>query len=409
MYLDDGILAVKGRDMALEESARVRHELECAGFVINAEKSHWEPSNVMEWLGFRIDLCEGEFKVPDRKLAKLKLQLHEVESAQSVPARSLASLVGRIMSMSLALGPVTRLMTRSMYALLNSKAAWCQRLVLTPEAAAELNFWLKEVTKFNGQGIWPRPSAVRVVYSDASSTGYGGYTVEHGNLVAVGQWSAEDSKQSSTWRELRAVRLVLESFQSKLENERIRWFTDSQNVVKIVQHGSRVPALQAEALAIFSVCMVNHIHIEPEWIPREQNELADYCSRIIDYDDWRLNPTIFEWLDKLWGPHTVDRFADHTNTQVPRFNSRFWVPGSEAVDSFTCDWGIENNWWCPPICLVPRVVRHAQKTRARGTLVIPQWPSAPFWPLLFPNGSDPADFVTEWVELPNSEALFLPG
>ena len=29
--------------------------------------------------------------------------------------------------------------------------------------------------------IWPRPLAVRVLYSNASSTGYGRYVIEHGN------------------------------------------------------------------------------------------------------------------------------------------------------------------------------------------------------------------------------------
>ena len=111
----------------------------------------------------------------------------------------------------------------------------------------------------------------------------------------------------------------------------------------------------------------------------------------------------------LWGPHTIDRFADHLNAHTQRFNSRFWVPGSEAVDTFTCDWSEENNWWCPPVYLIPRVIRHAQLTKARGTLIVPQWPSAPYWPLLFPNGSDPADFITAWLELPCSEKLFLPG
>ena len=65
-------------------------------------------------------------------------------------ALCLASLIGKIMSMALALGPVTRLMTRSLYAVLNSKAAWCQRLVLTSEALVELNFWIHEITDFNG-------------------------------------------------------------------------------------------------------------------------------------------------------------------------------------------------------------------------------------------------------------------
>ena len=157
------------------------------------------------------------------------------------------------------------------------------------------------------------------------------------------------------------------------------------------------------------MCVKNHIHIEPEWIPREQNELADYYSRLVDFDDYRLNPAIFRWLDSLWGPHSIDRFANPHNTQIKRFNSRFWTPGSEAIDAYTCNWEGENNWWFPPVCLVPRVIRHAQNTKASGTLIIPQWLSAPFWPLLFPNGSDPAEFVLAWLELPTTAELVLPG
>ena len=126
-----------------------------------------------------------------------------------------------------------------------------------------MKFWLNEISKFNGQHIWPKPSAVRVVYSDASATGYGGYTVKHGTMVATGQWSMVDALQSSTWRELRAVRQVLESFQTKLENERVRWFTDNQNVVRIVQYGSRQPALQVEALKSFAVCVSHQAGMDP--------------------------------------------------------------------------------------------------------------------------------------------------
>ena len=59
--------------------------------------------------------------------------------------------------------------------------------------------------------------------------------------------------------------------------------------------------------------------------------------------------------------------------------------------------------------LVPRVVRHAQNTKANGTLIIPQWLSSPFWPLLFPDGFTPADFVGGVIELPNSDTLILSG
>ena len=117
--------------------------------------------------------------------------------------------------MSLALGPVTQLVTQNFYTVRNRTLAWCHRLTLSEEASQVIN----EITKFNGRHIWPKPSGVRVMYSDASATGYGGYMVERGSLITNGQWSLEEAKQSSTWRELRAVRMVLESFQSKLKHE----------------------------------------------------------------------------------------------------------------------------------------------------------------------------------------------
>lgn len=95
-----------------------------------------------------------------------------------------------------------------------------------------------------------------MVYSHASATGYGGHIVEHDNLIANGIWSNDKAAQSSTWRELQVVKVVLESFQTKLRNARVHWCTDNQNVVKIVQHGSSKPALQARALASFHCVLV---------------------------------------------------------------------------------------------------------------------------------------------------------
>ena len=50
----------------------------------------------------------------------------------------------------------------------------------------------------------------------------------------------------------RAVRMVLESLVGKSRNHRVHWFTDNQNVVKIITTGSKISFLQKEALAIFS-------------------------------------------------------------------------------------------------------------------------------------------------------------
>ena len=108
---------------------------------------------------------------------------------------------------------------------------------------------------------------------------------------------------------------------------------------------------------MFKACVANNIRLEPECVPKEKNQLADYFSRIIDYDDWYIDQKVYKWLDIKWGPHMVDRFATCYSAQVERFNSRYACPGSEAVDAFTVDWSKENNWWCPPLMLVPRVLQ----------------------------------------------------
>jgi len=108
-----------------------------------------------------INLSKDEFSIPVEKINALKAQLLEIKSIDYVPARCLASIVGKISLMSLGLGPVTRLMTQSLYATLNKKLSWCQRLKVPTEALVE--FWFDRLVEFNGQDIWPKPSAVRVV------------------------------------------------------------------------------------------------------------------------------------------------------------------------------------------------------------------------------------------------------
>ena len=408
VYLDDGLGVASNEQQALEASQLVRDTLTKAGFVAHPEKSQWIPTQRLVWLGFVIDMAVGQIEVPEDKLLATKELAAKILSIPQIPARLLARLVGKIISLGLAIGPVSRFMTRSLYALLESRAAWCDHLILSTEARTELEFWDNCLARYKAQPIWRAPSAVRVVYSDASETGYGGYTVEHGPHIAHGQWSITEMQQSSTWRELAAVLRVLGAIVGKLSNMRVRWFTDNQNVAHILKVGSKQQHLQTMALEVFFLTIQNHIHLEPEWIPRELNTQADYLSRIIDYDDWQLNHRVFSDLDRLWGPHTVDRFASNDNTQIERFNSRCWCPGTEAVDAFTVHWAGENNWLCPPITLVARVIRHAQVCQAEGTLIVPAWPSASFWPLLCPEGQCFASFVLQALELPSMHQLFVP-
>ena len=92
------------------------------------------------------------------------------------------------------------------------------------------------------------------------------------------------------------------------------------------------------AIKIFQCCaenqLENQISLDIQWIPRSDLERADYISRIVDIDDWQITNSCFEYIDKLWGPHTVDCFANYYNNKVEKFFSRFWNPNSSGRDFF---------------------------------------------------------------------------
>jgi hypothetical protein len=360
-------------------------------------------------LGFIIDLGEGNFRVPEEKLESLKESIKWAYSQPKVPVRCLASIVGKIISMTLAIGNVALLRSRALYSVINSRYSWNDHIALPQNAREELKFWFKNVESFNGKPIWFSPGATRIVYSDASDSGYGGYMVELGPSVAHGLWSEAEASLSSTWRELKAVYLVLQSFAQKLAGHRVKWFTDNQGVMYIIQSGSKKEHLQEGALEIHYICLAHNIKLEVEWIPRSCNEYADSISRIVDYDDWSLDHNIFHLLDATWGPHTVDCFATPQNTHIARFHSRFWSPGCEAVDTFTVNWCDEISWWVPPIYLVCRTISHAYSCKAKGTLVIPMWKSAPFWPIICPDGKHLATFIHSWWSIDFYPELFVHG
>ena len=102
-------------------------------------------------------------------------------------------------------------------------------------------------------------------------------------------------------------------------------------------------------------------------------------------------------------------FASHYNNQLNRFNTRYASPGSEAVDALVQDWNDEVNWVCPPIYLIPKVIRHMKRCRAKGALIVPEWLSGLFWPVLCKNQYEFEHFVKDVFVLPKIHDLSLEG
>ena len=221
-----------------------------------------------------------------------------------------------------------------------------------------------------------------IVYSDASDLGVGGVVKDHEGVIYHLPWTANEMFRSSTWRKLKAVYTCLSSFSVVLSGRAVQWLTDNRNIPSIIRSGSMKRDLHEISLSIFQLVLRNGIDLQVDWIPRSLNEHADAISRIVDFDHCGVSFEFFSLVENIWGPHSVDRFANSHNRKLPKFFSHFWNPDSEEVDAFCFDWAGENNWLVPPVSLVPRVIRHLFVCKFMGKLIVPKWVSAPFWPML---------------------------
>ena len=160
--------------------------------------------------------------------------------------------------------------------------------------------------------------------------------------------------------------------------------------------------LQNIAFDIFNICISKSIQLEIEWIPRSENQFADYFSKIEDHDDWGVSFDILSMVQSRFGNLSTDWFASDHNAKLPRFFSRFWNPFCIGIDAFTECWSFDYGLFVPPIALVLRVIRKMMLDRATGVLIIPCWKSAAFWPILCPDGNF-IPSVIDWFDLPTNK------
>lgn len=412
LYLDDGFGMNLDEKQCIEDSKFVKQSLLDAGFLLNEEKSIFKPAKCLEWLGIIWNAVDFTLSIPKRRVDDLLSSLnYTFEIFPRLTARSLAQITGRIISMSPVIGNVSRIMTRYCYLTIESRSGWDDLLDLRYEnrVKSELKFWFANINAINCKKLGTYSKSSVLVYSDASDFAAGAYAVELDEKVFHKMWTVHEMLESSTWRELKAIELALSSFKNVFAGKILHWHTDNQNCVKIVESGSMKEKLQNIALSIFSICLKKGISINIEWIPRKENVKADYISRIVDYEDWGVSVAFFQFMNELWGPYTVDRFASSENTKLGRFNSLFWNVNAEAVDAFSQNWEGENNWLVPPINSVIRTLKHLVACRGKGTLIVPKWKSAAYWPLIFCKNMIYHEYVRDVIEFKNTHGIYVQG
>ena len=161
----------------------------------------------------------------------------------------------------------------------------------------EVFFWRNNFDN-SGYHIWspnPKPEAL----SDASESGWGGFTAQVGGKMAVASWLLEEMRRSSTFHELQATRCVLESLAPHFKGSKV--LHRNKNAEIILSIGACKADLHDVAVSIYKLCQAYDIRLTVEWVSRDYNVVADELSRIEDANDYMLDRSCFMSLDRLWG------------------------------------------------------------------------------------------------------------
>ena len=244
-------------------------------------KCVFTPSDCVVYMGMIIDAANYQVLAQqDRIRSTLQLvstMLGKSNRGMWVTVLELQQLAGKLMSMSLALDGA-RAFTRGIYAdIANALNSRFKHVAYISQMTFEdLQFWMSRLGVQNGLPIRQQGSELHV-FVDASDVGFGGIV---GEVEFYGSLPARVLGQSSTLRELVGLRCVSERAIDLLRDKRVTFFMDSFAAIRnLIKQGGSKQDLTSEVRAWWHFCKQNNITPRYEWIPREENSLADLASK----------------------------------------------------------------------------------------------------------------------------------
>ena len=186
-----------------------------SGLIENDEMCQLEPCQIIEWLGLLWNAVNSTISLTDWRTSSMFDALHEIlKKDQIVSAGHLASFVSKIISSAAVFGNLTGIMTRYYSISIAAASDLDSNFRFDQYWVGELYFWKNDLEEtncksFDGNSV---EKSNYIVCSDASSTGCWAHLNLNGEKVCHRLWYTHESRKSSTWRELTAVELALQSF-----------------------------------------------------------------------------------------------------------------------------------------------------------------------------------------------------
>ena len=356
--------------------------LDSLGFVIHPDKSEFEPSQVLEFLGFIINTVEMSLRLTSAKEIAISELCSKILNAQKVSIRTLAQLLGKLSSSFMAV-PFGKLHYRALerfktQSLKIHKGKFDRKVSLNPEARLDILWW-----RDNIKGSWSpiiRNNADIVKTTDASTIGWG---AAKGEISTGGHFTETEKEQHINVLELMAALFGIRALCRHVFDKHILLKVDNTSAVSAINKMGSTRSLPMDKIVhlIWEWAISRNNWITVTHIPGILNIEADKKSREAETrTEWMLNKQLYrKVLNELKVHPTVDLFASRINCQIAKFYSFRPDPECYGVDAFTANWRDMSFYAFPPFSCIPRTIQKICHDKAIGILIVPNWPNQPWY------------------------------
>lgn len=384
-FLDDSLLIGNTQWECIENIRDTLLMFDSLGFVIHPVKSVLTPKKQIQYLGVIIDSEQMTVRLTEERVQTLKECCQNLIKKNPVTIRDLARAIGLIVASFPAVrhGPLFyRCLEHDKKLALNKeKGDFDKSCSLSVGSRDELVWWIANVESAQNEVESKDPDVV--VTSDASTIGWGcDCEGEHSG----GLWSVAEKLHHINYLEILAAWFTLKCFSTRLQKKHVRMLIDNTTAVSCINNmgTSHSEPCNEVTNKMWIWCMKHEIWISAAHIPGKMNVVADFESRQVNWDaEWQLNKDLLQSaLVELDFSPNIDLFASRLNAQFSTYVSYRADPEAAWVDAFSASWKDRQFYAFPPFSVLPRVMQKIRKEQSRGILVVPDWPTQVWFPVL---------------------------
>ena len=360
------------------------------GYFLHLGKCVPVPTQRLIFLGHFVDTTRQTFSIPEDKKEKFIALRESMLSSKFVSLNELQRFQGKCISLTLMV-PAAQLYTR----VVAHAISRCQKqgtpIPLDGDLREEILHW-RFLDTWTGFVPWRTEEhrVLRTIASDASQSRWGATLSLPNGIVSVGDYFGLDmDERDIVTKEAHAVLCALQAFSPRLTNARVDAMVDNQVLYHAwLREGCKNQGENNALKSIFDVTLRQNIALSLQWVPSALNP-ADRPSRTWSDGDVMVSRPLWERIETIAGPHTIDLMALDSNAQCSRHYTPFPTPCSTGTNFFaqnpchTPQGDDENGYLFPPAFLIGPALQHIRETGATVTLLVPDiFPRPYWWPIL---------------------------